>query len=125
MSNFSRKIKNFEANHLKKCNLTKKMTEHENTKKKNESGQPVLSRTDKTFKIVNNDKVQHVAINNDKPCFTLRQSSEITAHSSIFSPPDFAPGITSGPSTALLYVKPELLKLKPYFASKELLKSDF
>ena len=48
----------------------------------------VISRSDKTFKILNNDKVQQVAINNIKPCFTLLSSPDITTHSPIFALPN-------------------------------------
>ena len=48
----------------------------------------VISRSDKTFKILNNHKVQQVAINNIKPCFTLLSSPDITTHSPIFALPN-------------------------------------
>ena len=47
----------------------------------------VVSRTEKTFKIWHNDKLQQVAINNIKPSFSLQSSEHISAESLIFSLP--------------------------------------
>jgi len=48
----------------------------------------VVSRTDKTFRVLNNDRVTSVAINNVKPCFQLKNSAEISHDSTIFDDSD-------------------------------------
>ena len=48
---------------------------------------PVISRTEKTFKVLHNDKLQQVAINNVKPSFPLQSPEHIAAESPIFSLP--------------------------------------
>ena len=45
----------------------------------------VISRTDKTFRVMNNSKIMSVAINNVKPCFQLKNSQEIEAETAIFA----------------------------------------
>ena len=45
----------------------------------------VISRTDKTFRVLNNSKIMSVAINNVKPCFQLKNSQEIEADTAIFA----------------------------------------
>ena len=44
----------------------------------------VVSRTDKTFRILSNGRVISVAVNNVKPCFRLKNSEEISHDSTLF-----------------------------------------
>ena len=46
---------------------------------------PVVSRTKKIFDILENDKVQSVAINNIKPCYILLHPFDIHTYSSILT----------------------------------------
>ena len=48
----------------------------------------VVSKTAKPFKILKNDKIQSVAINNVKPCYSLKAPSDMTSGSPIFAIPD-------------------------------------
>ena len=44
----------------------------------------VVSRTDKTFRVLNNDRIMSVAINNVKPCFQLNNAEDVSAETPIF-----------------------------------------
>ena len=44
----------------------------------------VVSRTDKTFRVLNNDRIMSVAINNVKPCFQLNNAEDVSAEMPIF-----------------------------------------
>ena len=72
------------------------------------------TRSDKTFKILDNDKVQQVAINNIKLCFTLLSFSDITTHSPIFASPNTTSDIVHDFAPAPL---PDDDNLQPRFAS--------
>ena len=44
----------------------------------------VISRTDKTFRVLNNDQIMSVAIINVKPCFQLNNAEDVSAETPIF-----------------------------------------
>ena len=48
---------------------------------------PVVSQTEKTFKILHNHKLQQVAINNVKPSFPLQSPEHVATELPIFSLP--------------------------------------
>ena len=44
----------------------------------------VVSRTDKTFRVLNNDRIMSVAINSVKPCFQLNNAEDVSGEMPIF-----------------------------------------
>ena len=66
---------------------------------------PVMSRTEKTLKILHNDELQQVAINNVKPSFPLQSSKNIVAKSPIFSLPSSQ---NDAISTSIAFIKSSL-----------------
>ena len=44
----------------------------------------VVSRTDKTFQVLNNDRIMSVAINNVKPCFQLNNAEDVSGETPVF-----------------------------------------